>query len=150
VTGTPEFFTPEWAERVRAAVERGPGEDVRATKLDAYWDWIARVRSSYSSSWALGVRDLAGGGPSYLRLGWKDGICAEAAIVGPDDPLDATYILAADLATWRGLLAGQDPGRIVMYRGLCLEEGDVVRFFRGIYFFVESIAVIGRVRARLP
>ena len=146
----PELFTPRWAEDVRAAADRGPGEDVRAGKLPSYWDWIANVRASYSSSWALGVRGLAGRGPSYLRLGWKDGTCAEAAIVGPDDPLDATYVLAADLATWRALLGGEDPGRIVMYRGLRLEEGDVVRFFRGIYFFVESVAVIGRVPARLP
>jgi hypothetical protein len=83
-------------------------------------------------------------------LGWQDGVCAEAAIVGLDDPLEATYVLAADLSTWRALLGGADPGRIVMYRGLRLEAGDVVRFFRGIYFFVESVAVIGRVPARLP
>lgn len=146
----PEFFTPEWAEDVRAAIERGPGQDARETKLDSYWDWIARARASYSSSWALGVRDLPGAAPSYLRLGWKDGTCAEAAIIGPDDPLEATYVLAADLSTWRGLLEGENPGRIVMYRGLRLEDGDVVRFFRGIYFFVESVAIIGRVPARLP
>jgi putative sterol carrier protein len=77
-------------------------------------------------------------------------MCAEASIAGPDDPLQATYVLAADLATWRDLLGGEDPGRIVMYRRLRLEEGDVVRFFRGIYFFVESIAVIGRVPVDLP
>jgi hypothetical protein len=145
-----EFFSPEWAEDVRAAVDLGPGEDVRAGKLPSYWDWIARARADYSSSWALGVRDLPGRGPSYLRLGWKEGTCAEAAIVGPDDPLEAAYVLAADLSTWHDLLAGEDPGRIVMYRRLRLEHGDVVRFFRGIYFFVESIAVIGRVPARLP
>jgi hypothetical protein len=150
VAAVPELFGPEWAEEVRAAVDRGPGVDARAGKLDSYWDWIARARESYSSSWALGVRDLAGRGPHYLRLGWKDGVCAEAAIVGPDDPLDATYVLAADLATWSALLDGEDPGRIVMYRRLRLEEGEVVRFFRAIYFFVESVAVIGRVPARVP
>ncbi|MCW2945102.1 MAG: hypothetical protein JWR24_1819 [Actinoallomurus sp.] len=144
------FFTPEWAEEVREAVDRGPGEELRAAKLPAYWAWIDGARASYSSSWALGVRDLAGGGPVYLRLGWKDGACAEAAIVGPDDPLDATYVLVADFATWRDLLAGEDPGRIVMYRRLRLQEGDVLRFFRGIYFFIESVAAIGRVAARLP
>ncbi|MDN3356266.1 hypothetical protein [Actinomadura sp. DC4] len=146
---TPGFFTPEWAEDVRAAVDHGPGEETRAAKLPGYWDWIANVRAGYASSWALGVRDLPTGGPSYLRLGWKDGTCAEAAIIGPDDPLDATYVLSADLSTWRALLGGQDPGRIVMYRGLRLTEGDVLRFFRGIYFFVESVALIARVPALL-
>lgn len=147
---TPEFFTPEWAEQVRAAVDHGPGPDVRATKLDSYWNWISRVRAPYSSSWALGVRDLPTGGPAYLRLTWKEGTCAEATLIGPDDPLQATYVLTADLAAWRDLLGGADPGQIVMYRRLRLEEGDVLRFFRGIYFFVESIAVIGRVPAQLP
>lgn len=160
---TPGFFTPQWAEDVRAAVDAGPGPGVRAGKLPRYWDWIARARTAYSSSWALGVRDLpATGGtgdtdgtggrpaPSYLRLGWKEGTCAEATLIGPDDPLEATYVLAADLATWRSLLGGEDPGRIVMYRGLRLESGDVLRFFRGIYFFIESIAQIARVPARLP
>ncbi len=71
-------------------------------------------------------------------------------MVGPDDPLEADYVLAADLSTWRDLLGGADPGRVVMYRAMRLEEGEVVRFFRGIYFFVESLALIGRVPARLP
>lgn len=144
----PEFFSPEWAEQVRAAVDHGPGAEVRAGKLATYWNWIDAVRSSYSASWALGARDLPGG-PAYLRLGWKDGACADASIAGPDDPLEATYVLATDLATWRDLLGGEDPGRIVMYRRLRLEKGDVLRFFRGIYFFVESVAVIGRVPAKL-
>jgi hypothetical protein len=154
---TPQFFTPEWAEDVRAAVDAGPGPDVRAGKLPAYWAWIDRARAAYSSSWALGVRDLpdlpgsAGPcAPSYLRLGWKEGSCADVALIGPDGPLEATYVLAADLATWRALLGGEDPGRIVMYRGLRLESGDVLRFFRGIYFFVESLAQIARVPVRLP
>lgn len=147
---TPELFTPEWAERVRAAVDAGPGADMRASKLPTYWNWIDAARSEYSSSWALGVRDLPGAGTSYLRLGWKDGVCAEASVIGPDDPLDATYVLGADYATWRDLLAGEDPGRIVMYRRLRLEEGDVLAFFRGIYFFVESVAILGRVPAALP
>jgi hypothetical protein len=151
---TPRLFTPEWAEDVRAAVDAGPGPDIRAGKLPRYWEWIERARTAYSSSWALGVRDLPRTGgrpaPSYLRLGWKEGTCAEAAVIGPDDPLRATYVLAADLTTWRSLLGGEDPGRIVMYRGLRLESGDVLRFFRGIYFFIESVAQIARVPAEMP
>jgi hypothetical protein len=149
-SGAAPAFTPEWAERVRAAVDRGAGEELRAAKLPTYWNWIGAVREGYSSSWALGVRDLPGRGTTYLRLGWRDGVCADAAIIGPDDPLEATYVLAADTGTWRDLLAGEDPGRIVMYRRLRLEEGNVLAFFRGIYFFVEAVAMIGRVPALLP
>jgi hypothetical protein len=34
-----------------------------------------------------------------------------------------------------------------MYRKMLLEEGDLLEFFKGIYFFVESLAVIGTVPA---
>ena len=37
-----------------------------------------------------------------------------------------------------------------MYRKMLLEEGDLLEFFKGIYFFVESLAVIGAVPARYP
>jgi hypothetical protein len=139
------FFSAEWAEEVRAAVDQGPDEEVLAAKLPMYWNWIERVRRTYSASWALGVRDLPGSPPTYLVLSWQGGKCADAAVT--TDPAGADYVLAADLATWRDLLAGADPGRIVMYRGLRLERGDVLTFFRGIYFFVESVAAIGRVPA---
>ena len=39
-----------------------PSEDMWALKLRTYWGWTNAVRSSYSSSWALGVRDRTPGG----------------------------------------------------------------------------------------
>jgi hypothetical protein len=36
-----------------------------------------------------------------------------------------------------------------MYRRIRLERGDVLAFFRMIYFVVESLAAIGRVPVRL-
>lgn len=140
------LFSKEWAAAVREAVDRRPDEELRATKLPMYWDWIEAVRSRYTASWALGVHDLPGG-PRYLRLDWTDGACTDAAIVGPDEPLTATYLLTADQQTWRELLAGADPGKTVMYRRLRLQEGDVLAFFRGIYFFVEAVAALARVPA---
>jgi hypothetical protein len=95
----------------------------------------------------LGVRDLHGK-PAYLRLQWESGSCTSAEISAA--PPEATYILAGGLQVWQSLLAGADTGRIVMYRQLLLEKGDVVRFFRSIYFFVESVAAIGRVPADIP
>ncbi len=149
----PTFFTPEWARAVRQAVDRGPSEQVRATKLDDYWKWVERVRDGYADSWALGVRDLPpalGGSPSYLLLEWSAGACAKARIVGPDEPVTATYVLAGDYAHWRELLNGYDAGRMVMYRRLVLEEGSVLAFFRGAYFFIESLACLATVPAELP
>ncbi|MFG1705212.1 hypothetical protein ACFLIM_18660 [Nonomuraea sp. M3C6] len=130
------FFTPEWAEAARAAVDAGPAQE---GKLPAYWAWIDRARTGYTATWALGVRETG----AYLVLSWKDGKCADAAIT--DDPGDADYVLAAGQTTWRELREGGDPGRVVMYRGLRLERGDVLAFFRVIYFFVESLAALSQV-----
>lgn len=149
-TGTAaEFFGPEWAERARAVVDAGPDAALRETKLPTYWGWIDGVRATYGESWALGVTDLPGG-PRYLKLSWREGRCNAAEIIGPDRPVDADYVLAGPLAVWRDLLDGDDPGRIVMYRRLRLRSGNVLRFFSGIYFFVESLAAIARVPATLP
>ncbi|GAA1723554.1 hypothetical protein GCM10009765_84430 [Fodinicola feengrottensis] len=138
------IFSPEWAEQVRQAVDRGPSAQLRASKLETYWDWIDEARGKCSDSWALGVRDLDGK-PAYLLLQWDAGVCKSAEISSTAP--DATYVLAGGLDVWQALLAGEDTGRIVMYRRLLLEKGDVVRFFRSIYFFVESVAAIGRVPA---
>ncbi|MEO3874645.1 hypothetical protein ABGB18_38140 [Nonomuraea sp. B12E4] len=56
-------------------------------------------------------------------------------------------MLTAGLATWRNLREGADPGQAVMYRRLRLERGDVLAFFRVIYFFVESLAALSHVPA---
>ncbi|MFI7610726.1 hypothetical protein ACIBP6_05735 [Nonomuraea terrae] len=131
------FFTSEWAEAARAAVDAGPE---RAGKLPTYWNWIDRARTGYTATWALGVRETG----EYLVLRWKDGKCAEAEI--SSDPSAADYVLAAGADTWRELREGADPGRVVMYRQLRLERGDVLAFFRVIYFFVESLAALSRLR----
>jgi hypothetical protein len=127
------FFTPEWAEAARAAVDAGPAQE---GKLPSYWNWIDRARSGYTARWALGVRDSG----EYLVLTWKDGRCADGAITTA--PGESEYVLAADRSTWASLRQGADPGRVVMYRGLRLERGDVLSFFRVIYFFVESLATL--------
>jgi len=151
VTDEAEFFGPQWAERVRVAVDDGPDERARAAKLPAYWEWIGAARAEYTQSWALGVPDLPGrDGPVYLWLDWAGGRCHRAAIIGPGAPPDADYVLSAPYAVWRDLLGGADPGRAVMYRELRLVSGNVLGFFRGIYFFVESLATLARVPTRLP
>ncbi|TMR11151.1 hypothetical protein, partial [Nonomuraea zeae] len=91
------FFTQEWAEAARSAVDAGPPQE---GKLPAYWQWIDRARAGYTASWALGVRETG----SYLILTWKDGKCAEAEIA--DGPVEADYVLAAGEATWEKLREG--------------------------------------------
>lgn len=150
----PRFFSATWAEAVGQALEAGPDEQARAEKLQQYWDFYQFVRDGCTDSWALGVRDLPaelGGAPSYLWIRWGEGHVEECRIVGPDDPIEASYVLGGDYAHWKALLTGAlDAQRTVMYRRIVLEEGDLLKFFTGVYFFAESLACIGRVPVAFP
>ncbi len=149
----PSFFSKEWAETVGPALAAGPSEQARAGKLQMYWDFFELIKSRYPASWALGCRDLPadlGESPAYLFVQWAGGTVTDCRIIGPDQPLEASYVLAMDYADWKGLHEGYDAQRTVMYRKILLEEGNLLEFFKTIYFFVESLAVIGGVQARYP
>ena len=149
----PAFFSPEWAAAVRDALSAGPAEPVRAAKLQEYWDLFDFIKSVYPASWALGCRELPadlGGGPAYLFVQWAGGSVADCRLIGPDEPLAATYVLAMDYADWKALREGYDAQRTVMYRKILLEDGNLLEFFKSIYFFVECLALIGGVPARYP
>jgi hypothetical protein len=147
----PEFFTKEWADAVRDALTAGPDEQARASKLQEYWDFFDFLKNMYPASWALGCRDLpASASTAYLFVQWGGGQVTDARIIGPDEPLEASYVLGMDYQDWKALHDGYDAQRTVMYRKMLLEDGDLLEFFKGIYFFVESLAVIGTVPARYP
>jgi hypothetical protein len=152
-----EFFSPEWAAAVRDALTAGPPEPVRAGKLQEYWDLFDFIKSVYPASWALGCRELPAelgaepaGGPAYLFVQWSGGTVTDCRIIGPDEPLAATYVLTMDYAGWQALHDGYDAQRTVMYRKILLEEGNLLEFFKAIYFFVECLSIIGAVPARYP
>jgi hypothetical protein len=146
MTSSPEFFSKEWADTVRDALTAGPDESLRAGKLQEYWDFFNLIKSMYPASWALGCRDLG----TYLFIQWSGGEATDCRLIGPDEPLQATYVLGMDYQDWKALHEGYDAQRTVMYRKMLLEEGDLLEFFKGIYFFVESLAVIGSIPARYP
>ncbi|MGH3302663.1 MAG: hypothetical protein ACRDOK_13465 [Streptosporangiaceae bacterium] len=149
----PRFFSKEWADAVRDALVAGPSEQAKAGKLQEYWDFFELIKSMYPASWALGCRDLPaefGDGPAYLVVRWGGGTVTDCQIIGPDDPLAATYVLGMDYADWRALHEGYDAQRTVMYRKILLEDGSLLEFFKTIYFFVESLAVIGAVPTCYP
>ena len=146
----PEFFSPEWAAAVRDALTAGPPEQDRAGKLPMYWDFFDKSKASYMSSWALGCRDLPAGpvaGPASLFIQWGGGTVTDCRVTGPGDRAEATYVLGMDYADWRALHDGYDPQRTVMYRKILVEEGNILEFFKTIYFFTECLAVIGKVPA---
>jgi hypothetical protein len=142
----PEFFSPEWAAAVRDALTAGPTESDRAGKLQMYWDFFNEVKAGYTSSWALGCRDRPAG-PASLYVQWGGGAVTACRVTGPGDQREATYVLGMDYADWQALHDGYDPQRTVMYRKILVEQGDILEFFKGIYFFTECLAVIGKVPA---
>jgi hypothetical protein len=149
----PMFFSPTWADAVGKALDAGPDEATRAGKLPEYWEFYELVRSNYQWSWALGVRELPaeiGSGTRYLRVAWGEGRVTDCRIVEGSKAVDATYVLGADYEDWKALQQGYDALRTVMYRKLLLEEGDLLEFFKGIYFFVESLALIAEVPTGFP
>ncbi len=149
----PKFFSKQWADAVREALAAGPTEQAKAGKLQEYWDFFELIKSAYPASWALGCRDLPAGlgdGPAYLLVAWGGGTVTGCQIVGPDEPLTATYVLSMAYADWKALHDGYDAQRTVMYRKIKLEDGDLLEFFKPIYFFVECLAIIGTVPAYYP
>ena len=170
---TPDFFSKRWAESVRDALAAGPSAQARAGKLQEYWDFFDRIRGAYQASWALGCRDLPvklGRGPAYLLVQWDGGTVTGCQVIGPDDPpptssvhgglpppvppgpalFMASYVLGMDYRDWKALSEGYDPQRTVMYRKIVLVDGDLLEFFKTIYFFAECLAVVGRVPADYP
>ncbi len=141
-----EFFSPSWAESVRDALEAGPSEQAREGKLQEYWDFIAYIRSVYPASWAMGCRELG----SFLFVQWGGGTVMDCRIVGPDEQVEATYVLGMDYQDWKALHEGYDAQRTVMYRKMVLEDGELLQFFKAVYFFVEYLNVIGSVPASYP
>jgi hypothetical protein len=146
------FFSPDWADAVGAALDAGPDEEALAGKLPEYWEFYNLVRSGYPSSWALGARGLPaelGGGQRYLYIAWAENHVTDCRVLDDAEPA-ATYVLAADYADWQALHQGYDALRTVMYRKLLLERGDLLEFFKAIYFFVESLALIAAVPTSFP
>jgi len=149
----PDFFSQKWADSVRDALAAGPSEQARAGKLQEYWDFFEMIKGMYPASWALGCRDLPaqlGGGPAYLFLQWGGGTVTDSQIIAPGAPVKASYVLGMDYLDWKALHDGYDAQRTVMYRKMMLEDGNLLEFFKGIYFFVECLAVIGTVPASYP
>ena len=149
----PTFFSTEWADAVSDALEAGPSEQAKAGKLQMYWDFFEMIKASYPASWALGCRDLPAGlgkAPAYLYVEWGGGSVTDCRIIGPGDPLEATYVLGMNYADWRALHEGYDAQRTVMYRKILLEDGNLLEFFKTIYFFAECLAIIGRVPGDYP
>jgi hypothetical protein len=141
------FFGREWAQAVKAAWNAGPGPEIRAKKIPRFWEWIERAKAYVDCRLALAVNGLPGsGGRDCLLLDLEQGRCARARLVTRDQAdAVADYVLAGSYADWRELMRGFDTGKAVMYRKLMLEKGEVLEFFKSIYYWTESLACVQRI-----
>jgi hypothetical protein len=142
-----EFFSPDWAEAARTAVNAGPSPEVKAGKIERYWDWIERTKARLDVVWGLAVTDRPG--DSCLLLTLRAGVAEAAELVTLEEGRRrATYLLAGTTSSWRELMGGYDVGKTVMYRRLNMDTGDILTFFRSAYFWTEALGCIQRVPTR--
>ncbi len=92
------------------------------------------------------MRDLPDGNPDTIVLELERGACTGACLTtrAEAEPR-CTYLLAGDCAAWREVMDGYDMGRSIMYRKLLLERGDVLVFFRTVYYWTETLACLQRI-----
>ena len=153
VRGAPlAFWGREWAQAAKEAWNTGPSPAVRAKKIERFWEWIEKAKQYVNCQLALTVEGLPGNGArNCLLLDLEAGRCVRARLATRDDAeASATYILAGSYQDWREIMAGFDMGKAVMYRKLLLEKGEVLVFFKSIYYWTESLACVQRIPTRFP
>jgi putative sterol carrier protein len=139
------FLGDEWAEAVQERLDRGPTEEALARKQESYWEWIGATRGVYSHTWALGVRERDGR-TTYLHLTWQEGKCAKSEIIAPGEPVSADFVIVAAKDTWRRFYAGElNHQRMVVDKQLRLTHGNILIFFRSVFFFIECLAALEQV-----
>jgi hypothetical protein len=145
-----EFFTQEWADAIRDAVNKGPTEEYKADKLEEYWLWIDNARGGFEGDLAFGVRRGDVLADDAVVLTFSGGSCTQATATTADKVGETAFFVVGEEDAWRDLMEGYDAGKAVMYRRLLLERGNLLSFFNRVYFFVESLAVIGKVPTAFP
>jgi hypothetical protein len=145
------FFSPEWAEAARQAWNAGPSDEVKAGKLQKYWDWIDEAKERTTATLGLAVDDLPGDRPDCVLLHLEQGVCTRAEVAARRDvEQDTTYLLTGTYADWRDLMGGYDAGKTIMYRKLRLEHGELLDFFKAAYMWTESLACMQKVPTEYP
>lgn len=143
------FWSREWAQAAKEAVNAGPSDEVRARKIPRFWEWIDKAKEYVNCQLALAVDGLPASRRDCLLLDLEHGRCVRARLATRDEAeAGATYLLAGSYRDWREIMGGYDMGKAVMYRKLLLEKGEVLEFFKSIYYWTESLACIQRIPTR--
>jgi hypothetical protein len=145
------FFSADWAEAARTEINAGPDPATVERKVAGFWDWIERARANVNCTLVLAVRDLPDGRPDAIVLDLEHGACIGVRLTTRTDAeARCTYLVAGDCAAWREVMDGYDMGRSIMYRKLLLERGDVLVFFRTVYYWTETLACLQRIPTAFP
>lgn len=146
-----EFFSDDWAHAAKEAVNAGPDEEARAKKIERFWEWIEKAKEHVNCQLGLTVSGLPGGKRDCLLLDLEEGRCTAAHLTTrAQADQSATYILGGSYADWQEIMGGYDMGKAVMYRKLLLEKGEVLEFFKSVYYWTESLACIQRIPTAFP
>lgn len=140
-----EFFSQQWADAVREAINAEPDPDYKADKLELYWMWIDVAKGGLDITLAFGCRDLG----TWIVCDISGGECTGAR-TADELPEDVTFALSGSLGDWRDILSGFDTNKAVMYRKLRLERGDVFAFFDRVYFYTEALQRIAKIPTDTP
>ena len=145
------FFSSAWADAARTAINEGPDPATVERKLEGFWNWIERAKANVNCTLGLAVRDLPDGGPDAIVLELERGACTGVTLTtrAQAEPR-CTYLLAGDCAAWREVMDGYDMGRSIMYRKLLLEQGELLVFFRTVYYWTETLACLQRIPTAFP
>lgn len=148
---TVRFFSARWAQAARRVINEGPAPATVERKLDGFWQWIERAKAEVDCTLGLAVRGLPPGAPDAVVLRLERGACTAVTLTTRTaaEPR-CRYLLAGDCAAWRALLTGYDVGRALTYRRLLLEQGDLLAFFRSIYYWTETLACLQRIPTEFP
>ena len=138
-----QFFSQEWAEAARDAYNAGPSDEARAEKIERYWEWIEDAKQHVNCKLGLAVRDAQDQAADFLLLQLEDGVCtAIESTMRESSEKDADYVLAGSHQDWRDIMGGFDMGKSIMYRKILLEKGEVLDFFKQVYYWKESLACV--------
>ena len=136
-------MTPAWAEACAEAINGWPTPEVKASKLQDFWDWIDMVRPFITGRLALSVRDMGSGEADTLALDLEESKVVGATVMSrASAEEEAVFLLAGSYADWVAMLEGYDVGKTVMYRRLMLEKGEVLQFFTAAFYWTELLAAI--------
>lgn len=140
-----EFFTEDWLRAWVGEIDRSDSYRQAA----ATWEGSLIFRLSTSNS--KSAESVLAGGMTAVFLDLWHGECREARFASSQDQEEADYMLEADLAMWKGLLAGKTQPLMALMTGkLKLVRGSLSSLMPYVQASQELVAAASRVHTVFP